>query len=184
MDYRIVKLCWHLLLLTFLLAGMFLVSRACLSAATPPPNWGPKLMPLADIQSRCDFNLIAPKYLPVGYKLVESRLVWVPRMPEIYPDLPSRQAVQLVYAKTNSQDTIYLVMVKHLPKINAYHNTQEVLSEGFFNIPIFDQRGTSLQYGTAHGADFVFVSRRLSDTEQNKIRASIALLPKPKLPVK
>jgi hypothetical protein len=118
---------------------------------------------LDELQTRSDFAPLLPNWIPQGYELAVTEIVWVVHDPA-EPKLPSRPAVRFVYERKGEPGGISVIETKHIPEL-WYRNVSWILGEGYFANFCKDRRNIPA-WGTVDGIDFLIVSYLQLDSDQ------------------
>lgn len=153
--------------------------RVRMSASPLPLEKPPhaKTLPLAEVQRRACFPvLVISDAAKRGYSLRRSQIVWMPRG-MMHPDIPSRQAVCLMYAKRGSSRQVRIIQVPNTPGVDRRDNLRSVAAAGCFGTKGIATPGLSSDVRTLAGVDYTFLSEDASDAELSAFASGVAPAP-------
>lgn len=96
-------------------------------------RWVAKTGSLPEIQRRCRFKIPVPPGVPPGYALKSVAIEWVPAIPDLFPKLPARHAVRLIYRVPKSSLFIDIIETPHAAGVTRIDNIDSIIGQGHFN---------------------------------------------------
>jgi len=125
--------------------------------------WKGKEVSPRDLLARCRFSPLLPKWLPSGYQLARTEIVWVV-WDQAEPKLPARQAVRFIFQRPDGTGDINVIETKHLAG-RWHRNVSWTMGQGYFADWSKD-RDYVFAWGTVDGIDFFTVSKLQLDCDQ------------------
>jgi hypothetical protein len=124
--------------------------------------WKGKEVSAGELRTRCKFSPRLPRWLPSGYQLARTEIVWVV-WDRAEPKLPSRQAVRFVFRRPDGTGGVNVIETKHLPG-RWYRNVLWIMGQGYFADWSKDPEYIPA-WGTVDGIDFFTVSKLQLDCD-------------------